>query len=85
MFGNNNEIDSPIWKDETSSNKMVEEVDKMHNEFPENTEHSFLQAWNPPFLRNPPPPFLGTPFSEANLKNYHLLSESHPNWGLQIV
>ena len=57
MFGNNNETDSPIWKDETSSNKMVEEVDKMHNEFPENTEHSFLQAWNPPFLRNPPPPF----------------------------
>ena len=57
MFGNNNEIDSPIWKDETSSNKMVEEVDKMHNEFPENTEHSFLQAWTPPFLRNPPPPF----------------------------
>ena len=66
MFGNNNEIDSPIWKDETPSNKMVEEVDKIHNKFPENTEHSFLQGWNPPFLRKPP--FLGTPFSEANLK-----------------
>ena len=38
IFGNNNEIDSPSWKDETRSNKMVEEVDKLNNEFPENTE-----------------------------------------------
>ena len=38
MFGNNNEIDSPSWKDETPSNKMVEEVDKLNNEFPENTK-----------------------------------------------
>ena len=39
MFGNNNEmIDSPTWKDENPSNKMVEEVDKVNNEFPENTE-----------------------------------------------
>ena len=55
MFGNNNEIDSPIWKDETPSNKMVEEVDKIHNEFLENTEHSFLQGWNPPFPEETPP------------------------------
>ena len=34
----------------------------------------------PPFLREPPP-FLGTPpLSEANLKSYSPLSESHPNW-----
>ena len=38
MFGNNHEIDSPSWKDETSSNIMVEEVDKIYNKFPENTE-----------------------------------------------
>ena len=38
MFGNNNEIDFPSWKDETPSNKMVEEVDKLNNEFSENTE-----------------------------------------------
>ena len=38
MFGNNNDIDSPSWKDETPSNKMVEEVDKLNNEFPENTK-----------------------------------------------
>ena len=38
MFRNNNEIDSPSWKDETPSNKMMEEVDKTNNDFPENTE-----------------------------------------------
>ena len=38
MFGNNNEIDSPSCKDETTSNKMVEEVDKLNNEFPKNTK-----------------------------------------------
>ena len=38
LFGSNNEIDSTSWKDETSSNKMVEEVDKLNSEFPENTE-----------------------------------------------
>ena len=38
MFGNNNEIDCPNWKDETPSNKMVEEFDKLNNKFPENTE-----------------------------------------------
>ena len=38
MFDNNNEIDCPSWKDETPSNKMVEEFDKLNNEFPENTE-----------------------------------------------
>ena len=38
MFGNNNDKDSPSWKDETPSNKMVEEVDKLNNEFPKNTE-----------------------------------------------
>ena len=38
MFGNNNETDSSSWKDETPSNKMVEEVDKLNNEFPQNTE-----------------------------------------------
>ena len=38
MFGNNNETDSPSWKDETPSNKMVEEFDKLNNEFLENTE-----------------------------------------------
>ena len=38
MFCDNNEIDSPSCKDETPSNKMVEEVDKLSNEFPENTE-----------------------------------------------
>ena len=37
MF-DNNEIDCPSWKDETPSNKMVEEFDKLNNEFPENTE-----------------------------------------------
>ena len=31
-FGNNNEIDSPSRKDETPSNKMVEEVDKLHKQ-----------------------------------------------------
>ena len=38
MFGNNNEIDSPSCKDETPSNEMLEEVDKLNDEFPENTE-----------------------------------------------
>ena len=38
LFGNNNEMDSPSWKDETPSNKIVEEVDKLNIEFPENTE-----------------------------------------------
>ena len=33
MFGNNNEINSPSWKDETTSNKMEEQVDKLNNEF----------------------------------------------------
>ena len=33
VFGNNNEIDSPTWKDETPSNKMVEEVDKLNKNF----------------------------------------------------
>ena len=41
VFGNNNEIDSPTWKDETPSNKMVEEVDKLNKEFPENTERIY--------------------------------------------
>ena len=38
MFGNNNEVDPPSCKDETPSNKMVKEVDKLNNNFPENTE-----------------------------------------------
>ena len=38
MFRNNNEIDSPSWKDQTPSDKMMEEVDKTNNDFPENTE-----------------------------------------------
>ena len=33
MFGDNNEIGSPSWKDETPSNKMVEKFDKIKNEF----------------------------------------------------
>ena len=41
VFGNNNEIDSPTWKDETPSNKMVEEVDKLNKEFPENSERIY--------------------------------------------
>ena len=41
MFGNNIEIDSPSWKDETPSNKIVEEFDKLNNEFPENTETTY--------------------------------------------
>ena len=41
MFGNNKEIDSPGWKNETLSNKMVEEVDKLNNEFLENTETTY--------------------------------------------
>ena len=41
----------------------------------------------PTFLREPlPPPFSGyTPLSEANLKNYPSLSDSHPSWCMQIV
>ena len=31
MFRNNNEMDSPSWKDESPSNKMIEEVDKTDN------------------------------------------------------
>ena len=38
MFRNNNEIDSPSWKDETPSNKIMEEDDKTNNDIPENTE-----------------------------------------------
>ena len=38
MFRNNNEIDSPSWKGETPSDKMMEQVDKTNNDFPENTE-----------------------------------------------
>ena len=38
MFGNNNEINSPSWKDETTSNKMEEQVDKLNNEFCDNTD-----------------------------------------------
>ena len=41
MFGNNNEIDSPSWKNETPNNKMVEEVDKLNNKFPEKTLKQF--------------------------------------------
>ena len=33
VFGDNNEISSPSWKDETPSNKMVEQFDKLKNEF----------------------------------------------------
>ena len=35
--------------------------------------HSFLQGWNSP-------PFEVPLLSEANLKSYTPLSESHPNW-----
>ena len=46
--------------------------------------HSFLQGENPPFLREPS--LSGhPPFSEANLKNYPPLSDSHPNWCMKIV
>ena len=38
MFGNDNEIDCLSWKDETPSNKMVEEFDKLNNKSLENTE-----------------------------------------------
>ena len=38
MFGNNNEINSPSWKDETTRNKMEEQVDKLNNEFCDNTD-----------------------------------------------
>ena len=38
MFGNNNEINSPSWKDETTSNKMEEQFDKLNNEFCDNTD-----------------------------------------------
>ena len=31
MSRNNNEMDSPSWKDESPSNKMIEEVDKTDN------------------------------------------------------
>ena len=41
MFGNNKEIDSPSWKNETPNNKMVEEVDKLNNKFPEKTLKQF--------------------------------------------
>ena len=40
--------------------------------------HSFLQGWNTPFLRDPP-------LSDADLKSYPPLSDSHPNLCMQIV
>ena len=38
MFININETVSPSWKDETTSNKMEEQVDKLNNEFCDNTD-----------------------------------------------
>ena len=38
MFGNNNDIGSPSRKNEIPCNNMVEEDDKLNNEFSENTE-----------------------------------------------
>ena len=42
---------------------------------------------NPPFLMEPPPPppFLGTPSFWSKFKKLTPLSESHPNWYMQIV
>ena len=42
------------------------------------TLDTFPQVWNPLFSER-------SPISDANLKNYPLLSESHPNWCMQIV
>ena len=40
----------------------------------------------PPFLRKPPLPLSEyPPLSDANLKSYPSLSESHPDWLMQIV
>ena len=50
--------------------------------------HSFLQGWKSPFKREPPPPPAPPPpppLSDANLKSYAPLSESNPNWCMQIV
>ena len=38
MFININETVSPSWKDETTSNKMEEQFDKLNNEFCDNTD-----------------------------------------------
>ena len=44
-------------------------------------DHSFLQCWNPPFLREPPLPF----WVHSSLKSVPPLSESNPNWCMQVV
>ena len=38
-----------------------------------------------PFLRDPPPPILGIPFFWSKFKKLPPLSESNPNWCMQIV
>ena len=72
----------------TSSKQTVKEVTFFRfsgNSFIRNI--SFLQGWNPSlFSEGIPPPLSGYPlFLKQIIKNYPPLSESHPNWCMQIA
>ena len=55
-------------KEKKRSKKPIKRSIKMPDVY--RSWHSFLQGWNPPFLKDPPCPFLGTPLFLKQIQKF---------------